>query len=168
LASHQATTFVNAASFLGVKCNERSEYDGLVEMVARKQSDVGEDRRSVEEKVNLPRKEAFVCAEPRMSPFHKCMEDFVSGSAGGLERVRATKVRDEIVPMLEKTHLSYDHLPWSQSEAKVGDGLLDRILKSIDKVGIMEALQVRRVGGGGGEAQVDSSVILSRSQHHHS
>ena len=69
------------------------------------------------------------------------MEDFVSGSAGALDRVRATKVRDDIVPMLEKTHLSYDHLPFSQGEVKIGDALLKRIGKAIDKVGIKEALQ---------------------------
>jgi hypothetical protein len=66
LATQQASSYVNAASFLGVKCNEKSEFEGLVTGARdRSQSEIGDDRRVVVKGVQLPRKEAFNCAEVR-------------------------------------------------------------------------------------------------------
>mmetsp|Transcript_10780 Transcript_10780/g.22130 ORF Transcript_10780/g.22130 Transcript_10780/m.22130 type:complete len:1377 (+) Transcript_10780:38-4168(+) len=156
LATQQANNYVNAASFLGVKCNVKSEYSGFVDSArGRTQSGVGEDRRIVVKGIQMPRKENFVCSEPRLSPLHNCMENFVTESAGAVERIRATKVRDDIVPMLEKTHLSYEHLSFSQSEVKIGDGILQRIEKAVDKVGIKEALEF--------DSGVDSIVCNDRN-----
>jgi hypothetical protein len=66
LATHQANSYVNAASFLGVKCSQMSEFEGMVTAARdRSQSEIGEDRRVVVKGVQLPSKEAFKCAEVR-------------------------------------------------------------------------------------------------------
>lgn len=145
VAAKQCGEYINSASFLGVPCNLRSEYDGISNAKAgRKEEVVGDKRETSVPQTTFPVKSRFLPEdEARMSPFHRCMHVFVSATETYqvMPHVRAPTVTSRLLKMAKASHAAYDHLPYSQMELKIGSQLLDSIKAAVLKVGLDKDLE---------------------------
>ncbi|GMH49960.1 hypothetical protein TrLO_g5054 [Triparma laevis f. longispina] len=145
VAAKQCGEYINSASFLGVPCNLRSEYDGISNAKAgRKEEVVGDKREKSVPQTTFPVKSRFLPEEEaRMSPFHRCMHVFVSATETYqvMPHVRAPTVTSRLLKMAKASHAAYDHLPYSQMELKIGSQLLDSIKAAVLKVGLDKDLE---------------------------
>jgi cytoplasmic FMR1 interacting protein len=163
LSLKQTSDYINAAAFLGTKCNVKSEFGVPKDKVdhavpgrrggrlQRSQSSVGEDRRTHIAPEKPVDHSVFELGEVHATALSRLSQNFVEISHTHMSRIRAPKVIDDYVGMTERAHDAYDTVT-STPNLKIGKDLVDSISACMKRVGFADSL-----GHDGGPESIMSS-----------